>query len=176
MLYMQFFLAVFFQNASKFSDFVNFDDCIGKVTSNLTDYNQFSFKKRFEVNKEHIFCSEKMKNSCNCIYNYVHSLLNYRNLTREFYFFHRNYYVLGIYIRKSQEFISFFPTTLYADFSRRPNLFQSTGTKQKVSVSSQFFFVLFIMQTLFCNSVPICSVAYGTFCCFFFTTTAISIR
>ena len=106
---MQFFFGSFLQNASKFSDFVNFDDCIGKVTSNLTDYNQFSFKKRFEVNKEHIFCSEKMKNSCNCIYNYVHSLLNYRNLTREFYYFHRNYYgsigngiliteVLGIYI------------------------------------------------------------------------------
>ena len=39
----------------KFSDLVNSDDRIGKKShQNLPDYNQFSFKKRFEVNKQQI--------------------------------------------------------------------------------------------------------------------------
>ena len=44
-----------------------------KSHQNLSDYNQFLFKKRFEVNKVWIFSSEKMKNSGNCIYEYAHS-------------------------------------------------------------------------------------------------------
>ena len=44
-----------------------------KSHQNLSDYNQFLFKKRFEVNKKQIFSSEKMRNSGNCIYDYAHS-------------------------------------------------------------------------------------------------------
>ena len=40
---------------------------------NLSDYNQFLFKKRFEVNKKQIFSSDKMRNSDNCIHDYAHS-------------------------------------------------------------------------------------------------------
>ena len=44
-----------------------------KSHQNLSDYNQFLFQKRFEVNKKHIFNSEKMRNLGNCIYDYAHS-------------------------------------------------------------------------------------------------------
>ena len=44
-----------------------------KTDRNLSDYNQFLFKKRFEVNKKQIFFSEKMRNSDNCVYDYAHS-------------------------------------------------------------------------------------------------------
>ena len=44
-----------------------------KLQQNLSDYNQFLFKKIFEVNKKQIFSSEKMRNSGNCIYDYGHS-------------------------------------------------------------------------------------------------------
>ena len=40
---------------------------------NLLDYNQFLLKKRFEVNKKHVFSSEKMINSGHSIYDYVYS-------------------------------------------------------------------------------------------------------
>ena len=39
----------------------------------LSNYKQFIFKKRFEVNKRQIFASEKMINSGNYIYDYAHS-------------------------------------------------------------------------------------------------------
>ena len=32
-----------------------------KSYQNLSDYNEFLFTKRFEVNKKQFFCSEKMK-------------------------------------------------------------------------------------------------------------------
>ena len=44
-----------------------------KSHQNLSDYNQFLFKKRFEVNEKQIFSSEEMRNSGNCIYDYAHS-------------------------------------------------------------------------------------------------------
>ena len=53
-----------------------------KSHQNISDYNQFLFKIRFEVenlkkkcevNKHQIFSSEKMRNSGNCIYHYAHS-------------------------------------------------------------------------------------------------------
>ena len=46
-----------------------------KSHQNLSDYDQFLFKKRFEVNKKQIFSSEKMRNSENCIYDYAHSFV-----------------------------------------------------------------------------------------------------
>ena len=44
------FFAVFKEILPKFSDFVNSNDCIRKITPNILDYNQVLFKKRFEVN------------------------------------------------------------------------------------------------------------------------------
>ena len=44
-----------------------------KSHQNLSDYIQLLFKKIFEVNKEQIFCNEKMRNSGHCIYDYAHS-------------------------------------------------------------------------------------------------------
>ena len=40
---------------------------------NLSDYNQFLLKKRFEDDKKQIFSNEKMRNSGNCIGDYAHS-------------------------------------------------------------------------------------------------------
>ena len=40
----------------------------------LSDYNQFSLKKSYEVNKRTDFSSEKMRNLGNCINDYAHSL------------------------------------------------------------------------------------------------------
>ena len=39
-----------------------------KYHKNLSDFNQFLFKKRFQVNKKQIFSSKKMRNAGNCIY------------------------------------------------------------------------------------------------------------
>ena len=39
----------------------------------LSDYNQFLYKKRFEVDKKQIFLVKKIRNSGNCIYDYVHT-------------------------------------------------------------------------------------------------------
>ena len=44
-----------------------------KAHQNLSGYNQFLFKKRFEVIKKQIFFNEKVRNSGNCIYDYAHS-------------------------------------------------------------------------------------------------------
>ena len=45
-----------------------------KITyQNLSDYNQFLFKKEFKVNKIIYFASEKMRNSGNYIYDYTQS-------------------------------------------------------------------------------------------------------
>ena len=52
-----------------------------KSHQNLSDYYQFSFKKRFKVNKKYIFSNEKIINSGNYIYDYVHSFFG-----EDFYF------------------------------------------------------------------------------------------
>ena len=57
---------------SKFSDFLNSDDFIGKITS---EYIQFLFKKRFEFNKKGIISCEKIRNSGDYVYDYAHSLI-----------------------------------------------------------------------------------------------------
>ena len=44
-----------------------------KLYQYLSDLNQFSFQKRFKVNKKQIFSSKKMKNSGYCIYEYAYS-------------------------------------------------------------------------------------------------------
>ena len=57
-----------------FSDFINSYDCIGKITSNSIRLQPvFIKKKMFEVDKKQTFSSEKMRNSGNCIYDYVRS-------------------------------------------------------------------------------------------------------
>ena len=59
----------------KFCDFVNHNDFnklqwYQKIKShqNLSDYIQLLFLKRFKVDKKGIIPSEKIINSCNCIY------------------------------------------------------------------------------------------------------------
>ena len=42
-----------------------------KLYQNLSDYNQFLFKKRLKLNEKQIFPSGKMRNSGNCIYDYA---------------------------------------------------------------------------------------------------------
>ena len=55
----------------KFSDFVNCDHSIRKITSKSTRLQPVFIKiKRFEVNKKHNFSSEKRMS----IYDYAHSL------------------------------------------------------------------------------------------------------
>ena len=44
-----------------------------KSHQNLSDYNQVLLKQRKKKNKKQIFSSEKMRNSDNCSYDYVHS-------------------------------------------------------------------------------------------------------
>ena len=48
-----------------------------KSHQNLSDYNQFLFKNRFEANKKQIISSKKMINSGNCVYNYAHLFFGY---------------------------------------------------------------------------------------------------
>ena len=61
---------IFFKNSS---DFVNFDDYIGKIISKCIRLKPVFIQKRFEVIKIQIFFNEKMKNSGNYIYDYTHS-------------------------------------------------------------------------------------------------------
>ena len=44
-----------------------------KSHQSLSDYNQFFLEKWFEVIEKYTFSSEKMRNSGNCIYDYVYS-------------------------------------------------------------------------------------------------------
>ena len=65
--------AAFFEMLPRFSDLINSNDCIGKITSKSVRLKKLLLKKRFEVNKKQIVSSEKMRNSGNCIYDYAHS-------------------------------------------------------------------------------------------------------
>ena len=62
-----FFFAVLFQNIFKVQPFSEFW-WLNQKNQNLLDYNQFLFKKGFEVNIKQIF-------SGNCVYDYAHLLL-----------------------------------------------------------------------------------------------------
>ena len=68
-----FFIAVFIAILPKFSDFVNSDDCMGKITSKSIRLQRVFSQKGFKVKIKQIFSSEKMKNSGDCIYNFAHS-------------------------------------------------------------------------------------------------------
>ena len=68
-----FFEVIFFKILPELSDFVNFDYCIGKTTSESIRLQAVFNKKKIEVNKNQIFSCEKMRNSGNCIYDYAHS-------------------------------------------------------------------------------------------------------
>ena len=58
----------------KFNNFVNSDDCIGKITSKYIRLQPvFIQKTKIEVNKKQTFSNEKMRNPGNCIYDYAHS-------------------------------------------------------------------------------------------------------
>jgi len=67
------FLQFFFEILPKFSDFVHFDGCIGKIRP-----QPVFIQKIFEVDeKTDFFSSEKMRNSCYFIYNYADSFFGY---------------------------------------------------------------------------------------------------
>ena len=68
-----------------FSDFVNFDDCIRKITTKSIRLLPVYVQKRFEVNKKLSFSSEKMRDSGYCIHDYRHS------------FFGKNFYPMRIF-------------------------------------------------------------------------------
>ena len=64
----------FFRLLPKFSDFINFDDCIAKIASKSIKLYPVSFEERFEFNKKREYIStEKMRNSVNFIHDYAHS-------------------------------------------------------------------------------------------------------
>ena len=74
MKYLKFFLQYFFSNIlPKFSDFVNSEDCIGKITLEFIRPQPVSIKKNIWSFKKQIFSIEKMRNSGNCVYDYAHS-------------------------------------------------------------------------------------------------------
>ena len=58
-----------------------------KTHYGLSDYKQFIFKKRFKVNKKLIFSSKKLRNSGNCIYDYVHSFFGEDFKSKALYWF-----------------------------------------------------------------------------------------
>ena len=59
---------MFFEILPMFSDFVNSDGYIGKITSKSSDYSQVLLKNIFDVNKIQFFSIENMRNSSNHIY------------------------------------------------------------------------------------------------------------
>ena len=72
--------AFFSEILPKFSNLVNFDDCIEKIKSNLSDYNNFLLKNIFQVKKKY-YSSEKIRNSGKtCMYDYAHPLIQRRFL------------------------------------------------------------------------------------------------
>ena len=64
---MRFFFAVFSYLLPKFSNFVNADGCIGKMTSKSIRINTIFISQKIEFDKILIFSSEKMINSGNYI-------------------------------------------------------------------------------------------------------------
>ena len=63
-----------FQISKKFSDFVNSDDPIGKITSkSIRLHPVFIQKKILSLEKTDFFLVKKMRNSGICIYDYAHS-------------------------------------------------------------------------------------------------------
>ena len=65
-----------FKILPKFSNFVNSEVCIGKITSKsirLPRASCFYLKKDLKLIKKEIFSGEKIRNSGNCIYDHAHS-------------------------------------------------------------------------------------------------------
>ena len=71
----RFYFAVFFKLLPKFSDFINYDDSVGKMTSKSIRLYPVFIKKSFNLIKKGIISGEKMKNSGNYIYDYAHSFI-----------------------------------------------------------------------------------------------------
>ena len=67
------FLSFFFEPILKFSDFINSDDCIGKIAPKSIRLQPVCIKKKCEVNKKQIVSREKMRDSGNSIYDYAYS-------------------------------------------------------------------------------------------------------
>ena len=81
-----FYCAVFFDILPKFSDFVNFDYCIGKITSESIRLQPVFVQKRLKVSKKLFFVSsEIMRNSGNYIHDYAHSFFEEDFLSNALY-------------------------------------------------------------------------------------------
>ena len=66
-------MALFYRLLPKFSDFINSDDCIEKITSKSIRLQPDFIFKILKLIKKLIIFSEKMRNSSNCIYDCGHS-------------------------------------------------------------------------------------------------------
>ena len=68
------FFSVFFKLHPKFKDFINSDDCIGKMISKFIRlYSVFYCNSFFNLIEKGIISSEKMRNSGYYMYGYAHS-------------------------------------------------------------------------------------------------------
>ena len=68
-------MLLFFLLLQQFSDFINSDDCIGKITQKSINLYPFYSKKKIQFNKKWILSGEKIKNSSN--FNHDHALSLY---------------------------------------------------------------------------------------------------
>jgi len=68
MTYFRFSFQFFFKFLPKFSDFINSDDSIEKITSKSIRLYLILFKKIYDLIKKGISSGEKMRNSGNYIY------------------------------------------------------------------------------------------------------------
>ena len=71
MKFFRFFLQFLFKLLPKFSDFINSDDCIVKITSKSIRIYPVFIQKRLNLFKKGIIFSEKIKNSSNYIHIYM---------------------------------------------------------------------------------------------------------
>ena len=68
-----FFCRFFFKLLLNCSDFINYDDCFGKITSKSIRVKSCFINIFFNITKKGIISSEKMRNSGNYNYCYAYS-------------------------------------------------------------------------------------------------------
>ena len=57
--------SVFIKLLREYSNFINSDDCIGKMISKAISLNPVFIQKRFDLDKKEIISSEKIRNLSN---------------------------------------------------------------------------------------------------------------
>ena len=75
-----------------------------KSLQNLSDYSNFLFKKRFEVNKKQFFPSEKIRKSDNCIYEFADSFFGVDFKSNALYWYLRCRDIMYMLFRKNSAF------------------------------------------------------------------------